>query len=177
MSPTNNIVIQKAWVVRDLEQTAQTWSSALNIGPFYVAEYTPAVFEYIEYRGKPGKLEMKAAIAYAGDVQIELIEPVGSYPCAFFDTVDEGDTGFHHVCYWTDDIEQDLAHYQKQGFSIATQGQIVGGGSRFAYIDAHDSLGCMIELLERRDSTEKLFKGWQESAKTWQAGDPVLIQP
>ena len=174
--PTHNIAIQKAWIVTDIEEAAKKWSAALNIGPFYIAEYSPAVFGDIEYRGKPGKLHMKTAIAYAGDIQIELVEPVGVYPCAYFDTVEAGSIGFHHLCYWTEDIDADLAHYQQQGFTIANLGQMAGNGPRFAYIDASHTLGFMIELLERAEGTEQLFNSWKESAKQWQSGDPAIIK-
>lgn len=174
-TPTHSIAIQKAWIVTDIEEAAKQWSAALNIGPFYVAEYSPAVFGDISYRGEPGKLHMKTAIAYAGDIQIELVEPVGVYPCAYFDSIEPGSTGFHHLCYWTEDIEADLAHYKAQGFTVANLGQMAGGGARFAYIDACDSLGCMIELLERAEGTEQLFNSWKESAKNWRPGDPAII--
>jgi len=174
-APTNNVVIQKAWVLSNIEQAAQKWSAALNIGPFYLTEYKPAVFENIEYRGKPGKLHMKTAIAYAGDVQIELVEPLGSYPCAYFDTIDEGSSGFHHLCYWSDDIDADLAHYAKQGFEVANQGQMAFGGPRFAYIDASATIGCMIELLERHEATQALFDKGRDDAKHWEADQNPII--
>ena len=174
--PTHNIAIQNAWIVTDVEETAKKWSDAMNIGPFYIAEYTPAAFDTIEYRGKPGKLHMRTAIGYAGDVQIELVEPVGIYPCAYFDTIEAGSAGFHHLCYWTDDIDADLTHYEQQGFVVANQGQMAGGGPRFAYLDASESLGCMIELLERAEGTEKIFNAWKESAKNWRAGDQAIVK-
>lgn len=176
MTPSNNTVIQQAWVVKDLDSAIRQWSDAFNIGPFYVAEYTPAVFSTLEYRGAPGTLHMNTAITYSGDVQIELVEPVGSYPCAFFDSVAEGTNGYHHMCYWSDDIDADLAHYVAQGFTIANQGQIVGGGPRFAYIDANETLGCMIELLERRESTVELFNSWKENCKTWTPDQDLIIK-
>ena len=174
--PTHNIAIQKAWIVNNLEETAENWSQMLSIGPFYIAEYSPAVFGKIEYRGKPGKLHMKTAIAYAGDIQIELVEPVGVYPCAYFDTIEAGATGFHHLCYWTEDIDADLSHYQKQGCTVANLGQMAGDGPRFAYLDASESLGCMIELLERAEGTEAIFNTWKESAKNWRPGDPAIVK-
>lgn len=174
--PTHKSAFQKAWIVPDIESAVQTWSGAMGIGPFYVAEYSPEVFDTLEYRGKEGKLHMKTAIAYAGEVQIELVEPVGVYPCAYFDTVEPGATAFHHLCYWTEDIDADIAHYVDQGFAIANYGQIVGGGPRFAYLDASQSLGHMIELLERADATEQLFNTWKESATTWKAGDQAMIK-
>ncbi len=176
MNPTNNSIFQKAWVVSNLEQAITDWSAAFNIGPFYVAEYTPEVFSSITYRGQPGKLHMKTAIAHSGDLQIELVEPIGSYPCAFFDVIEQGKTGFHHVCYWSDDIDADINHYKQQGFEIANLGQVVGDGPRFAYVDAFDKLGCMIELLERKESTEKVFASWREASKSWTADQDLIIK-
>jgi len=173
-TPTDNVVLQNAWIVSDIETSARQWSAAMNIGPFYIADYTSEMFETLEYRGKPGKLQMKTAIAYAGDVQIELVEPTGVYPCAYFDTIAEGTSGFHHLCYWSDDLDSDLAHYQAQGFEIANLGKM-SGGPRFAYVDASKSLGHMIELLERAKGIEQLFNSWKEKAKEWQAGDPPII--
>ena len=174
--PTNSIAIQNAWIVTDVEASAQQWSEAMSIGPFYIAEYTPAVFETVEYRGQTGKLHMKTAIAYAGEVQIELVEPVGEYPCAYFDTIKYGSSGFHHLCYWSDDFDADMAHYTSLGYAIANQGKMAGGGPRFSYLDASESLGCMIELLERAEGTEQIFNTWKESAKAWKVGDPAVIK-
>lgn len=175
MTPTHHIAIQNAWVVTDIEKSARDWSKAMNIGPFYIAEYKPEMFDNLLYRGEPAKLHMKTAIAYAGEVQIELVEPVGVYPCAYFDTIAEGKSGFHHLCYWSTDIDADLNHYLEQGFSVANQGQMAGGGPRFAYVDASESLGCMLELLEYSDSVAGLFDQWKQDAKNWQAGnDPVV---
>lgn len=176
MIPSNNIVIQQAWVVTDIEEAAQKWSSALNIGPFYMAEYSPAVFSSIEYRGAPGKLHIQTAIAYSGDIQIELVKPIGSSPTAYSDIFAEGQTGFHHNCYWSDDFVADLKHYSDQGFIIANQGQVIGNGPRFAYIDAFDTLGCMIELLERTPATEQNFKAWHDSSKVWTPDQELIVK-
>jgi hypothetical protein len=174
--PTHNVAIQQAWIVNNLEETAKKWSAMLSVGPFYIAEYSPQVFGEIEYRGKPGKLHMNTAITYAGDIQIELVEPVGIYPCAYFDTIEPGSSGFHHLCFWTEDIEADIAHYIQQGCTVANLGQIAGNGPRFAYLDASKTLGYMIELLERSAGTEATFNGWKENAKNWQPGDPDIIK-
>lgn len=174
-TPTNNIALQNAWIVTDIENAAQRWSDAMGIGPFYVAEYSPAIFDTVEYRGKPGKLHMKTAIAYAGEVQIELVEPVGEYPSAYSDTIKPGSSGFHHLCYWSDDFDADMAHYAELGYAVANQGQMAGGGPRFSYLDASHELGHIVELLERAEGTEQIFNAWKESAKQWRAGDQAVI--
>jgi hypothetical protein len=73
-------------------------------------------------------------------------------------------------------MDADLEHYQSQGFEIANQGQMTGGGPRFAYIDANEALGCMIELLERRESTESVFAKWRDDSKHWTAGQDSIVR-
>ncbi len=177
MIPSNNVVIQKAWVVTDVEEAALSWSKALNIGPFFLAEFTPQVFSQVSYRGQESSLHMKTAIGFVDGVQIELVEPVGDSPSAFRDVFAQGQAGFHHLCFWSDDFDADMSHYTNQGFAIANQGQVVGGGPRFAYLDAMASLGSMIELLERKPSTEQTFQKWQDIAKAWTPDQDVIVKP
>ncbi len=173
--PTSTQPIQKAWIVTDIEAAARRWSETLGIGPFHVAEYPPETFDSMLYRGKPGKLHMKTAIAYAGMEQIELVEPVGVYDCAYYDTIAPGSEGFHHLCFWTDDLDADIAWYESAGNVVANKGQMAGGGPGFAYIDASATIGCMIELLERLKPLEELFESWRQTCLNW-PGKPTIIR-
>lgn len=172
--PTDSKPFQKAWIVNDIERTAESWSELLNIGPFFVAEYKASHFETLLYRGEPGTLTMKTAIAYAGAEQIELVEPIGEYPSAYRDTIPIGETGFHHLCFWSDDIDGDLAHYRKLGFQVANEGKMAGGGPRFAYVDTSSTLDCMVELLERSPGIEKLFGSWRDACDCWDGVNPIV---
>ena len=172
-APTDNNPLQKAWIVTDIENAARRFSANLGIGPFFVAEYGPDIFEFVSYRGSEGKLHMKTAIAYAGDEQIELVEPVGDYPSAYSDTYPAGETGFHHLCFWSDDIDADLAHYAGTGASVANEGKM-SNGPRFAYVDTRESLGVMVELLERNDGVAALFDSWRDAGRAWDGRDPIV---
>ncbi|MFK8031845.1 MAG: VOC family protein [Gammaproteobacteria bacterium] len=171
--PTGRTPFQQAWVVNDIEQTARSWSASLNIGPFYIAEYTPDMFEFIDYRGGAGSLHMKTAIAYSGDSQIELVEPLGTAPSIYRDVYENGQTGFHHLCFWSDEFERDLEHHVSQGHVIANEGKMKRG-PRFAYVDATETLNCVIEVLERRPALVALFDEWREAAKSWDGKRPVV---
>ncbi|MEO1203594.1 MAG: VOC family protein [Pseudomonadota bacterium] len=172
--PTENRPLQKAWIVTDIEAAARRWSKALGVGPFFVAEYPPSVFDELHYRGAPGKLHMKTAIAYAGDEQIELVQPLGDFDCAYNDTVPYGQGGFHHLCFWTDDIDADVAHYESLGLEVANAGRMTDGGPRFAYVDASETLGAMIELLERRPALVELFDGWRDTCRKWDGAEAIV---
>lgn len=73
-------------------------------------------------------------------------------------------------------MDADLAHYQEQGFAIANQGKMAGGGPRFAYVDASEALGCMIELLERHKPTEQLFDKWRIDARDWKGDQATIVR-
>ena len=95
--------MQSAWVVDDLDAAVDAWLK-VGIGPFFFVEYTPDLFEESTYRGNPSPISMKIALAQAGDMQIELIEPTGEQANIYRDTVPEGKTAFHHLFFWTSDI-------------------------------------------------------------------------
>lgn len=173
--PTRKRAIQNAWVVNDIEASARRWSATLGIGPFFVAEYGDRIFDTLEYRGAPGHLRMKTAIAFSGDMQIELIEPMDDSPSAYRDLYAPGETGFHHLCFWSDDIDADLAHYTDSGCSIANVGKM-RGGPRFAYIDARPTTGCMIELLEHDAGLQGLFDKWQRANAAWDGVEPLVLR-
>ena len=171
--PTRRAVMQQGWVVNDLEAAAHRWSRALGIGPFFVGEFPPEVFGGLRYRGGAGELTMRTAIAFSGDQQIELIQPLGDAPNAYRDMFPAGREGFHHVCFWSDDMDADLAHYARQGAATVNVG-VMAGGPRFAYVDTRAQLGCMTELLEPHPMVVGLFARWQASAAAWDGRGPLL---
>jgi hypothetical protein len=93
LSPATRLV-QNAWVVPRLEDAIPGWV-ALGVGPFFVLE---RAYPQALYRGTPVPLSFRAALAQAGDIQIELIEQTSDGPSAYRDMVPAGATGFHHMC-------------------------------------------------------------------------------
>ena len=170
--PTETAVFQNAWVVDDVEAAAMNWVNTFNIGPFFLAEYGPEQLVDITYHGEPGELNMLVAIAQAGPVQIELIQPLGDKPNAYRDTVAPGENKFHHMCVWSSDIDADLEYYASLGCTIANTGR-VKGSSRFAYVDSHPQLNCMLELLEHNEMFEKAFKMIADTCANWDGKKPI----
>lgn len=171
--PSHNKVTQNAWVVRDIEAAAKQWSRTMGIGPFFLGNYTSDLFEGMRYRGEPGALNMKTAIAFSGDLQIELIQPMDDGPSAYRDVYPAGSEGFHHMCFWSDDIDADLACYAAAGSPTVNVGRM-RGGPRFAYVDTRASMGCMVELLEPHEHVIALFAGWQKRAEKWDGVEPIV---
>ncbi len=171
--PTDQTVFQNAWVVDDFEAAAMKWVDIFNIGPFFYGEYGPGDIVEVSYREQPGEIQMLAGIAQAGPIQIELIQPLTDGPNCYRDTVKKGETKFHHVCVWTDDLDADLTYYKEKGCVTANRGTVSALDLGFAYVDTHAELGCMIEILEHNEMVEELFKMIADTCANWDGKDPI----
>jgi hypothetical protein len=170
--PTDRTFFQNAWVVDDVEAAMRRWTETLGVGPFFVGDYT-ALLTDTTYRGKPSPLSMKIAIAQAGPVQIELIEPTTDGPTAYRDTVPAGREAFHHMCTWSHDWDADQAYYESRGCPLVSAGRLAHNGMRFGYFDTTAQLGCMVELFEWHQAGADGFAGIAEAAQGWDGSEPV----
>jgi len=170
--PTHKQPIQNAWVVDDIDTAAMHWVENMGVGPFFIAEYNSTILTDTFYRGKPTEITMITALAYAGDCQIELVQPLGKQSNIYRDTVSAGSTGFHHICCWSDDLKADIQHYRDAGYEVASQGSVINGPS-FAYIDTHKDFGCMLELMEVNAGLQAMFQMFADAAKDWDGTEPL----
>lgn len=168
--PTDRNVFQNAWVVDDIDAAMKKWVDELGVGPFFVAEHG-ALFTDVRYRGQPGELSMTVALAQAGPLQIELIQPTTEQPCAYRDSVAPGATGFHHMCVWTHDIQADTAYFEQLGYPAANIGK--AGFAWFAYYDTRPLLGCMLEVVEYKPEIEAMFGRIARAGADWDGKRPV----
>jgi hypothetical protein len=168
----NTAAFQSAWVVDDIEKAAMEWVESAGVGPFYIAEFEPGMLVDTFYREQPAPMTMITALTQVGDMQLELIQPTGDGDNLYRDTVPAGHSAFHHICRWSDDLEEDLNRFRKQGFEIAGRGRMEGGAA-FGYVDTHVVLGHMTELLQRTPEIEALFEMIAASASNWKGGNPI----
>ncbi len=167
--PTDRTVFQNAWVVDDLESACMKWVREMGVGPFFVTEYD-GVFEDMTYRGEPAPLNMAVALAQAGNVQIELIQPRVER-CAYRDSVPAGQMGFHHMCVWTHDIEADTAYFDALGYAAANAGRV--GDTHFAYFDTRPLMGCMLEVVTQNEGIVARFAQIADAARNWDGLHPL----
>lgn len=167
--PTDRTVFQNAWVVDDVEGACLRWVNEMGVGPFFVADYTDQ-FSDITYRGEPADLQMYVAIAQAGPVQIEIIQPKVER-CAYRDSVPVGTMGFHHMCVWTHDIDADSEYFEGLGYPTVNRG--TAGDIQFAYYDTRPLLGCMWEVVNPAESIVERFAMIARAAEDWDGNDPI----
>ena len=163
---------QSAWVVDDIEKAAMEWVETAGVGPFFVTEYPQGMLVDTFYREQPTSITKITALTQVGDMQLELIQPTGTQPNIYRDTVPAGYSAFHHICLWSKDVDEDLDRYRNQGFEIAARGR-VDGGAGFGYVNAHITLGHMTELMQYTDEIKGLFDKITATAANWNGKDPI----
>ncbi len=138
-------ITQVGLVVRDIEKTARAFADVFGI-PVPSAALTAGVDEaHTEYDGKPSEGRAKLAFFQAGQVTVELIEPVGG-PSTWKDFLDEHGEGVHHIAFEIKGMDRQITYLAGKGVPLVQRGDYTGG--RYAYLDGAPRLGVILELLE-----------------------------
>jgi hypothetical protein len=162
--------MQMCWVVPDLHAALKTWIASAGVGPFFLFEQLK--FENPRYRGRPAEFpDVTAAMAQAGDVQIELVCQNDDRRSIFRDVVPAGQTGFHHTALYCSDYDATLAAYTGAGAQVAFSGLMMG--SRTCWIDTTPKLGFMVELIEANPVADSIFARFRAAAENWDGKDPL----
>lgn len=164
-------VMQNAFVVDDLEASIHQWATKLGVGPFYVFEHIQ--FSEIHFRGTPTPIDMTAAIAYWGDMQIELIFQHNDAPSIYQEFKQRGLRGMQHMGVMTDDLDAHLGRLKSLDITPVQLGR-VATGARFAYVNSDFNPGTMIELIEAGDAILGFFKIIQDASRTWDGRNPIV---
>ena len=140
---------QVALVVADLDESVRTWCAHLGIGPWTGWRLGPQDLEDMTYYGKAVSFEFRHALAWQGDVQFELVQPV-SGPSIFADHLREHGPGLHHVGKYVADHPAAVQAVLADGFTPMQSAHGFGaeGDGAFAYFGPPDATGLIVELIE-----------------------------
>jgi hypothetical protein len=158
---------QVAWVVHDLQQTMSQWLN-IGVGPFFTLDVVDLP---VSHRGEPSSLSMTIGLAQAGPIQIELIQQTSDKPSAYTDGEPSGAARVHHISRALGGYDEAIANLQEEGLVLVTEA--TWGETRFCYLDARDTLGCFIELVDDSETGQKMHKIIRESADGWDGKDPI----
>ena len=90
---------------------------------------------------------VKAALLKIGDSEIELLEPIepGTGVARFLENKGEG---LHHLCFETDDIEQELEATKAKGIAVIDQQPRPGLAGTICFLHPKVSHGVLVEYAE-----------------------------
>ena len=121
-------------VVKDIETTMKFYEKMFGIEPF------PTVESYVN------SAKLKIGLFQLGEVQIELIQVVeGESIHSRF--LEEKGEGLHHLGFFVEDIEKELARLEKEGIKVLERGEVLGT-VKFAYLFTEKTLGVVLELIQ-----------------------------
>jgi catechol 2,3-dioxygenase-like lactoylglutathione lyase family enzyme len=162
--------MQFCWLVPDLDAGMAAWTRHAGVGPFF--RFDNVAYEKPRYRGRDGgNARIAAAIAQAGDVQIELVTVSDSQPSIWQEGPCAGKAGFHHAAIYCEDFDATLAAYAQAGSELIFEGLMVG--FRVAWVDCTRNLGFFVELIHANPVAAGIFQKFRDAAATWDGRDPV----
>jgi len=121
-------ITQLGYLTDNLEKTAAAWTK-LGVGPFtkMTGVNMPAIMD-----GGTVEIKINLALAYQGDVQIELIQPLCDSPSPYQANKRAGLWGSHHTQFTVDDLDAAIAECESAGMEMACE--ITSGGGRYIYM-------------------------------------------
>jgi hypothetical protein len=168
-------VVQLAYIVKPgaLDAALDFWVNVMGAGPFYRGVFP--LFDQV-HKGQPTNQECEVACGYHGDMQIELIDPTNDAPGPYNDflaTSGAPPVGglYHHVMLEQGDydalVERMLAKGCKKAFDARN-----GAGDRICYLDATETTGGYIEVIESQ-FWPAVCAGMRKARAEWDGGRPV----
>ena len=138
-------VTQVAIIVKDIDKARNAWAQVLGVEVPEVSVAAGHSSRPTLYKGNPSDAKAKLAFFNMGNLQIELIQPLGG-KSTWQDFLDTHGEGIHHVAFAVKDIDAVAKRFELQGNPTVQLGGWDGGA--YSYIDASGNLGCVLELLE-----------------------------
>lgn len=164
-------VMQIAYVTENLESALAFWTQTMGVGPFFLRQHVK--FDRVLVRGEPSRPDFSMALAYWGNIQIELIEQHDTSPSIYADWRAAGLQGVQHLCVMVDDMVSTRTLAQQRGGSIVQEVFMPGGAGEAIYVDFGGGPGTMIEYLQLKPELSAGFDAMRLAAADWDGQDPI----
>jgi methylmalonyl-CoA/ethylmalonyl-CoA epimerase len=137
---------QTAFVVNDLDGAVRRWAHEFGVGPWSVWTMEPPTLKDTIYAGENIPFAFRHALAWMGEVQYELIEPLEG-PSIFRDQLDSTGEGPNHIGAVVDDHPSAVADFLARGFTPLQSGRFgASEDGRFAYFRV-PGIASIVELI------------------------------
>jgi len=157
-------ITQICWVTDDLERTEALLSGQFGTGAW--TRIPDVTFEAgsTTLRGVPAEFTAHIALGYAGDLQLELIQPV-SGPTIHAEFLDVHGPGLHHVCFDVEDVDAACASAEDAGLPVLMRGSMMGGEIEFAYVDGSAAGAPYVELARIGPGMREFYAAVKERSR------------
>lgn len=163
-------IIQMAYVVEDIHTAIDWWVDHARTGPWFLLDHFWA--EDQVYRGAPSQADVAIAMAFAGHMNIELIQPLDRHPSVYRDLIAKRGYGFHHLGIAVEDVDAEIAAYEANGHTLAFRANVPTGGA-VAYLDNGRNDPGMVELIPATQGMDETFTRFWRASLDWDGRDRV----
>lgn len=162
---------QLAYLPSDFDAAVRYWTETMGVGPFYLLPNV--ALGDCKYKGVPTGAVFSIAIAYWGDVQIELIRAENDEPGLYTGEYAVKDR-LHHICIFVESIAEARAAAAAIGAEVLVEGK-VGEDGEVIYVDPGAGPGHVIELLQNMTGAAEIFQMIKDAGKGWDGSDPLRV--
>ena len=138
---------QVAIVVDDAEKYMKNYAYYLGIDGWDVRHFTPKKVKSLKVGGKEVEedFDFICAVKWAGDMEIEIIQPVKG-PNIYWKFLEEHGPGFHHIkdVFPDEEIEKECKRLEEYGAKVMQTGWI--DGDSHYYMSTQDILDMIVEF-------------------------------
>ena len=169
-------ITQLGFLVRPggFEEAVTHWLEVVGAGPFFTGSFR---LENQRFRGRPSDISCTVALGYHGDMQVELIHADRDGPGPYQEwhklhpNIPRAGI-YHHMMFAHDDYDATKARYLAGGCREGFEAK-ASGGKRMAYLEAFDTIGGYVELVERNPAWDAMCVEMRAISKDWDGRDPV----
>ncbi|OPX05379.1 VOC family protein [Mycobacterium sp. AT1] len=166
-------VSQLSFVVRDFDATLQFWTKTMGVGPFVVMENSLGDRPFV-HRGKISDVHMSLALAYLGDIQIEVISQSNDAPSPYTEFYARGGQGLQHVAFATESYVDTCRKLTILGFEEVSCIKMPDGTKDASYFYGPEQhLGTMIEISPLTPRRRMYLDAIKSLSQSWDGTDPV----
>ena len=145
MSIASGPITQICWVSDDIDATERLLSDQFGVGAWTRLPDIHFGPDTTTLRGEPADFTIHVSLGYAGDLQLELIQPVSGATIHAEFLAAHG-PGLHHVCFDVEDVDAACANAEAAGHPVLMRGSMMGGEIEFAYVDGSAAGAPYVEL-------------------------------
>ncbi|MFM5886279.1 MAG: VOC family protein [Novosphingobium sp.] len=161
-------ITQLAYVPSDWDAALTYWTETMGVGPFFLFENI--ALDDMRYRGEPTAARFTVAIAFWGDIQIELVRGENDAPGHY-----NGEYGvkdqLHHVLLFVDDWDAAMRAVADAGAEVIVSGEF--GGGKVVYVDPGAGPGGLVEIFKPGEGVAELFDMIKAAGQDWDGSDPL----
>jgi catechol 2,3-dioxygenase-like lactoylglutathione lyase family enzyme len=141
--------VQIGIVVPNLDRSTQLLRDLFGLGPFKFIEWPNRPDSKYWFRGHEESIRIKQGFVQAGNLELELIQPLEGERNAYRQFLDAKGGGIHHVLFEVDDMDAVVAALEPKGVQVLQAGTGIRPGTRWVLLDSTDLVGFLIELRQR----------------------------